>query len=221
MLEEFLAALREIDAAENVFSVGGDPAVPHGPYEDSLSLIESGVFQRYGVRHVSIARPPGRPPGGPDRRALVGAREQVRRAGEAADPGRGAHPGRVRRGPGARLAGGGAPARGGTPGPGRRARARPASRGCSGSPPRLGVSTSATIAKKYGFSMTNLLGKAGPDKFIRELQDGLRPGQARRGEAALLHVRRLQVDRRVDRQLPPGVLARSCEFAWPSICGPS
>src|ERR1700685_3028452 len=58
MLEEFLAALREIDAAENVFSVGGDPAVPHGPYEDSLSLIESGVFQRYGGKHVSIAGHP-------------------------------------------------------------------------------------------------------------------------------------------------------------------
>src|ERR1700678_1579832 len=51
-LEEFLAALRVVDAAENVFAVGGDPAVPLGPYEDSLSLIESGVFQQYGVRAV-------------------------------------------------------------------------------------------------------------------------------------------------------------------------
>jgi len=42
---------------------------------------------------------------------------------------------------------------------------------------RLGISTSATIAKKYGLSVTNLLSKAGPDKFIRDLQAGLDPGK--------------------------------------------
>ena len=99
------------------------------------------------------------------------------------------------------------PVRVGVPGP-------TSIKGLLGFASRLGVSTSATIAKKYGFSMTNLLGKAGPDKFIRELAGRPRPGQARRGEAALLHLRRLQVDRRVDRQLPPGVLAA----AFVSIC---
>ena len=175
MLEEFLAALREIDAAENVFSVGGDPAVPHGPYEDSLSLIESGVFQRYGVKHVSVA---ATRPTTPRSRSTCsgGAREQVGRAVEAADPRRGLTQvefdmdrvldwlEEVRR-RGVEL-----PVRVGVPGP-------TSIKGLLGFASRLGVSTSATIAKKYGFSMTNLLGKAGPDKFIRELQDGLDPAK--------------------------------------------
>jgi methylenetetrahydrofolate reductase (NADPH) len=42
---------------------------------------------------------------------------------------------------------------------------------------RLGISTSATIAKKYGLSVTNLLGKAGPENFIRDLQSGLDPAK--------------------------------------------
>ena len=42
---------------------------------------------------------------------------------------------------------------------------------------RLGISTSTTIAKKYGLSVANLLGKAGPENFIRDLQAGLDPGQ--------------------------------------------
>jgi len=48
---------------------------------------------------------------------------------------------------------------------------------------RLGLSTSTTIAKKYGLSVTNLLGKAGPDRFIRDLQAGLDP--AKHGEVKL------------------------------------
>jgi methylenetetrahydrofolate reductase (NADPH) len=42
---------------------------------------------------------------------------------------------------------------------------------------RLGISTSTTIAKKYGLSVTNLLGKAGPENFIRDLQAGLDPAK--------------------------------------------
>jgi methylenetetrahydrofolate reductase (NADPH) len=48
---------------------------------------------------------------------------------------------------------------------------------------RLGVATSATIAKKYGLSVTNLLGKAGPDRFIRDLAAALDP--AKHGEVKL------------------------------------
>ena len=62
-LEEFLTALRAIDATETLFAVGGDPAVPLGPYEDSLALIESGVLQQYGAKHISIG---GYPNGHPD-----------------------------------------------------------------------------------------------------------------------------------------------------------
>ena len=134
-LEEFLSALRAIDATEFVFAVGGDPAVPLGPYEDSLALIESGLLQQYGVKHVSIG---GYPDGHPDIPAdvLWSALESKSAALAKLQTARcGADPGRVRRGAGAELGGGGPPARRGAPGPGRGARARPASRGCSGSPP--------------------------------------------------------------------------------------
>src|SRR5882724_4596456 len=48
MLEEFLAALQADGTGENVFVVGGDPDTPHGPFEDALAVIESGLLQRYG-----------------------------------------------------------------------------------------------------------------------------------------------------------------------------
>jgi methylenetetrahydrofolate reductase (NADPH) len=50
-------------------------------------------------------------------------------------------------------------------------------KGLLGFASRLGISTSHTIAKKYGFSMTNLLGKAGPETFIRGLEAGLDPAK--------------------------------------------
>src|ERR1700756_2013950 len=39
MLEEYLSALRDIGAAENVLIVGGAPTEPMGPYEESLAVI--------------------------------------------------------------------------------------------------------------------------------------------------------------------------------------
>jgi methylenetetrahydrofolate reductase (NADPH) len=175
-LEEFLAALRVVDATESVFAVGGDPAVPLGPYEDSLSVIESGVLQRYGVRHVSIG---GYPDGHPDIAADVLWSHLEKKAGalsQADLPGAvitqvefDAH--RVLgwleevREHGVEL-----PVRVGVPGPA-------SVKLLLGFASRLGISTSATIAKKYGLSVTNLLGKAGPENFIRHLADGLDPGK--------------------------------------------
>jgi methylenetetrahydrofolate reductase (NADPH) len=42
---------------------------------------------------------------------------------------------------------------------------------------RFGVGTTAGIARKYGISLTNLMGTAGPDQFIRSLADGYDPGR--------------------------------------------
>jgi methylenetetrahydrofolate reductase (NADPH) len=182
MLEEFLEALRGVDATENVFAVGGDPPAPHGPYEDALALIESGLFQQYGVRHISIAGHPDRHPDVPTDvlwSALEAKSAALAKLGV---------PGTVLtqvefdvdrvlawleevRGHGVDL-----PVRIGVPGP-------TSVRALLGFASRLGVSTSTSIAKKYGFSVTNLLGKAGPDTFIRDLQAGLDP--ARHGEVGL------------------------------------
>jgi methylenetetrahydrofolate reductase (NADPH) len=176
MLEEFLTALRAIDATEHVFSVGGDPAVPMGPYEDSLAVIESGVLQQYGVRDISVG---GYPDGHPDiaTDVLWSALEK-----KAAALSRLEIPGTVItqvdfdvdrvlswvaevREHGVEL-----PIRVGVPGPA-------SVKLLLGFASRLGISTSATIAKKYGLSVTNLLGKAGPDRFIRDLAAGLDPGK--------------------------------------------
>jgi methylenetetrahydrofolate reductase (NADPH) len=176
MLEEFLTGLRDVGATENVFSVGGDPAVPLGPYEDSLALIESGMLQQYGVKHVSIG---GYPDGHPDiaTDVLWSALEKKAAALSRLDL-----PGAVItqvdfdvdrvlswvaevREHGVEL-----PIRVGVPGPA-------SVKLLLGFAGRLGISTSTTIAKKYGLSVTNLLTKAGPENFIRDLRAGLDPGQ--------------------------------------------
>jgi methylenetetrahydrofolate reductase (NADPH) len=38
---------------------------------------------------------------------------------------------------------------------------------------RCGVGASATVMKKYGISLTNLLGTAGPDKLVNDFTKGL------------------------------------------------
>ncbi|MFJ4963365.1 methylenetetrahydrofolate reductase [Streptomyces sp. NPDC088729] len=173
-LDAFLAALRSDGTADNVFVVGGDPATPHGPYDDSLALIRSGALRAHGVRHVGIS---GYPEGHPaialpvlwsameDKTAALAGDDLsgdiITQFGFDADPvlawveevrGRGID----------------APVRIGVPGPAgiRRLLTYAA---------RFGVGTSASIARKYGFSITNLMGTAGPDRFIRALAGGYDP----------------------------------------------
>jgi methylenetetrahydrofolate reductase (NADPH) len=175
-LEEFLAALRVIGATESVFAVGGDPESPMGPYEDSLSLIESGLLLEYGTRDVSVG---GYPDGHPgiaadvlwshlEKKAAALSRLQV--------------PGSIItqvefdadrvlswlaevREHGVEL-----PVRIGVPGPA-------SVRLLLGFASRLGISTSAAIARKYGLSVTSLLHKAGPEQFLLDLTAGYDPGK--------------------------------------------
>ncbi|MER7183376.1 methylenetetrahydrofolate reductase [Streptomyces hyaluromycini] len=177
--EGFLAGLRADGTCDNVFTVGGDPARPEGPYEDSLSLIESGLLNEFGVRHVGIS---GYPEGHPaitedvlwsalrDKSAALAARgldgSVITQFGFDVDPVL-AWIERVR---GMDIA---LPVRIGVPGPAgvRRLLSYAA---------RFGVGTSAAIARKYGLSLTNLMGTAGPDRFLRALAEGYDP--ARHGE---------------------------------------
>ncbi len=70
---------------------------------------------------------------------------------------------------------------------------------------RFGIGANAMIVKKYGFSLTNLMGTAGPDKFVTDLsamlaetrRRGARGRDDRPREAPLLHVRRPPRDRRL------------------------
>lgn len=173
-LEEFLAALRSDDTVDNVFVVGGDPTASHGPYEDSLALISSGLLQDYGVRHVGISGYPEGHPAIPtpllwtaveDKTAALAQQrltgdiitqfgfdvtpaltwvEEIRRRGIDT------------------------PVRIGVPGPAGIKRLMTYAT-------RFGVGTSTSIVKKYGFSLTNLMGTTGPDRFIRALAEGYEP----------------------------------------------
>jgi methylenetetrahydrofolate reductase (NADPH) len=167
-LEEFLGRLQEVGATEHVFSVGGDPAVPEGPYPDSLSVIRTGILQKYGVREVSIA---GYPEGHPDIkddvlwRHLEDKSAALKEQGLDAviltqfsfdtDPVMGWIKDVRSRGIDTEI-------RIGTPGPAGIKRLLGFAR-------RFGIGANAMIVKKYGFSLTNLMGTAGPDRFVSDL----------------------------------------------------
>lgn len=173
-LEEFLSALQGVGATEELFVVGGDPATPEGPYEDSLAVICSGLLQRYGVQRVSVS---GYPEGHPDIgdpvlwQALEGKHAALREQ---------QLPGTVITQFGfdadavltylaaVRARGVDLPVRVGVPGPAGIKR-------LLGYAKRFGVGTSAGIAKKYGLSLTNLLGTAGPDRFLEAMAAQLDP----------------------------------------------
>jgi methylenetetrahydrofolate reductase (NADPH) len=173
-LEEFLAALQAVGATKSVFAVGGDPNPPFGPYEDSLQVIRTGLLPKYGVEHVSIA---GYPEGHPDISdeqlwsALTGKVAALADAGLDAtvltqflfdvD----AAVSWIER---VREHGVDTFIRIGVPGPAGIKRLL----SFAG---RFGIGANAMIVKKYGFSLTNLLGTAGPEKFITELADKLTP----------------------------------------------
>ncbi len=181
-LAEFLAALRGADSVGDVFVVGGDPAVPAGPYADSESVIRSGLLAEYGVRHVSIA---GYPEGHPDIPEDVLWRALEAKASALADQGIG---GTIMTQFGfdeapvlawideVRARGIALPIRIGVPGPAGVKRLLGFAR-------RFGIGANATIVKKYGFSLANLLGTAGPDRFIGALAAAYDP--ARHGDVKL------------------------------------
>jgi methylenetetrahydrofolate reductase (NADPH) len=167
-LEEFLGRLQEVDATEHVFVVGGDPSTPEGPYEDSYDVIRTGLLKDFGVRSVSIA---GYPEGHPDIsseklwQALDDKSLSLKQQGLDAtiltqfafdtDP--------VEAWIDAvRARGIATPIRIGTPGPAGIKRLLGFAR-------RFGIGANAMIVKKYGFSLTNLMGTAGPDKFVTDL----------------------------------------------------
>ncbi|UKA71112.1 methylenetetrahydrofolate reductase [Arthrobacter sp. FW306-06-A] len=167
-LEKFLQRLQEVGAAEHVFVVGGDPAEPEGPYGDSLALINTGLLPQFGVREVGIG---GYPEGHPDipKDTLWRALEDKTAALAAQDLGAfiitqfafdtGPVAGWIEE---VRARGIKAPIRVGTPGPAGVKRLLGFAR-------RFGVGANAMIVKKYGFSLTNLMGDAGPDRFVNDL----------------------------------------------------
>jgi len=173
-LDDLLAGLAVAGCADNLLVIAGDPAVPDGPFEDALAVIESGILERHGVRHVAISGyPEGHPAIADDvlwaavtdkaaalrRRGLDGS--VVTQFGFDADA-------VLTWLEEARDRGVDLPVRVGVPGPAGVKR-------LLGFATRFGVRTSTGIARKYGLSLANLAGTAGPDRFIRRFAEGYQP----------------------------------------------
>jgi methylenetetrahydrofolate reductase (NADPH) len=152
--------------------VGGDPATPAGPYADSLALLKSGVLERHTIRQVGIvAYPEGHPKIDADTlwRALSWKHAFLKDAGCTveittqfgfdADA-------IVRWIERLRAEGINTPVRIGVPGPADVGKLLRYAR-------QFGVITSAGIVRRYGLSLTNLLQRVGPDRFVERLALGL------------------------------------------------
>jgi methylenetetrahydrofolate reductase (NADPH) len=175
-LEAFLARLAADAAVNRVVVVGGDPSEPMGPFPGALEVIESGLLEAHGVQHVSIG---GYPEGHPDISGPVLWRALEDKSAALAERGLGGSiitqfgfdaDAVLRwidevRGRGIKL-----PIRVGVPGPAGVRRLLKYAK-------RFGASTSASIVQKYGLSLTNLVGSAGPDRFVRDLAARLDPGE--------------------------------------------
>ncbi|HKY82582.1 MAG TPA: methylenetetrahydrofolate reductase [Sphingobium sp.] len=179
---ELLGALQTDVGVEQCFVVAGDPPVPAGPYEDAMAIIRSGLLQKYGIRKVGIG---GYPEGHPDIsqealwQALLDKSAALKSAGLDAEIvtqfGFDAEPvlhwlDRLR------DAGIDAPVRVGLPGP---ASVKTLLRFAG----RCGVSASTAVLRKYGISVTRLLGTSGPDRLLANLEAELAP--ARHGDVGI------------------------------------
>ena len=163
--DDYLEAVVAEAGVSRCFIVAGDPPAPEGPYFDTMALIRTGAFERAGIRAIGIG---GHPEGHPNMTAaeawtvLEAKLAEIDRRGMAGlvvtqfgfDPG--AFLAWLKE---ARRRGIDTPIRIGIPGPAgiKRLLAYAA---------RCGVGASTSVLKKYGISVTNLLGTAGPDKLV-------------------------------------------------------
>jgi methylenetetrahydrofolate reductase (NADPH) len=170
--EAYLRAVVEQAGVRRCFVVAGDPAEPVGPYFDTSAMLATGAFERSGIQAIGIG---GHPDGHPNM-----TREQcwsVIEKKTADITARGMAPLIVTQfgfDPDAVLAwlmelrqrGIDVPVRLGVPGPAGIRRLLTFAARC-------GVSASTAVLKKYGISVTNLLGNAGPDKLVDTFARGL------------------------------------------------
>lgn len=163
--ESYLQAVVRDAGVERCFIVAGDPAEPQGPFFDTSALIATGAFERAGIKAIGVG---GHPEGHPvmtDQQCwdvLASKVAEIEKRGMAPlvvtqfgfDPD--AFLGWLKE---ARQRGIDTPIRIGIPGPaGIKTLLRFAA--------RCGVGASASVMAKYGLSITNLLGSAGPDKLV-------------------------------------------------------
>jgi methylenetetrahydrofolate reductase (NADPH) len=171
-LDQYLSDITSKAGVKRVFIIAGDPPEPEGPYSTSLDIIETGLLEKHGIEIVGIG---GHPEGHPNNTPAQLWDWMERKI--AAIRSRGMVPlvvtqfafddeaiiGWVKE---MRSRGIDVPVRLGVPGPAGIKR-------LLGFAKRCGVGVSASVTMKYGFSITNLLGSAGPDKLVAALDKGL------------------------------------------------
>lgn len=170
----YLAAAVAEAGVKRCFVIAGDPSEPEGPFSDSTALIGSGTFEQHGISAIGVG---GHPEGHPNMSkeqcwdVLEGKCAEIQRRGMAPlivtqfvfdadivlewleD---------------LRARGIEAPVRVGVPGPaGIKTLMRFAA--------RCGVGASTAVLAKYGISITQLLGSAGPDKLVNRFASRLGP----------------------------------------------
>ena len=168
--ESYLQAVVQQAKVRRCFVIAGDRDTPAGPFADSSALIATGCFEKAGVKAIGIA---GHPDGHPNMSAEQRWDVLSKKAADIEH--RGMAPLIVTQfsfDAGSLLAwlkelrerGLGMPVRVGVPGPaGIKTLLRFAA--------RCGVEASASVMAKYGLSITQLLGTAGPDRLVDALSE--------------------------------------------------
>lgn len=167
-LDRILERLSAEGLSEQVFLIGGDPRRPVGPFDSALDVIQTGALAAAGVREVGIAGYPEGHPQIADDRLMPSLMDKV-----AALRKQGIAPSVITQfgfdeGPilswleQVRKKGVDCLVRIGVPGPTNAKRLMGYAR-------RFGVVTSAGIVRKYGSSMVNLIGNAGPEGLLERL----------------------------------------------------
>jgi len=173
-LDQYLGDITTKAGVKRVFIIAGDPPEPEGPFQDSLQIIETGLLEKHGIEIVGIGGHPEGHPNVSKPDLWVWMENKI-----AALRARGLTPLVVTQFAfddeaivewlkEMRARGIDVPVRIGVPGPAGIKR-------LLGFAKRCGVGASASVMKKYGISLTNLIGSAGPDKLVDSLDKGITP----------------------------------------------
>lgn len=167
-LDTYLHDVTTKAGVKRCFIIAGDPSEPEGPYSNSLDIIESGLLEKHGIEIIGVG---GHPEGHPNNSAedlwvwMQKKIDAVRAHGMVPlvvtqfafdDDAIVAWLAEMR------DRGIDVPVRLGVPGPAGIKR-------LLGFAKRCGVGASASVMKKYGVSLSNLMGNAGPDKLVDSL----------------------------------------------------
>jgi methylenetetrahydrofolate reductase (NADPH) len=176
--EEYLEAVVARAGVRRCFVIAGDPPSPEGPFADSTALLATGAFERAGIAAIGVGgHPEGHPVMSRDEcwRVLEAKLEDIDRRGMAGlvvtqfgfDPD--AVLGWLAE---LRRRGIDTPVRIGIPGPASIAALLRFAARC-------GVGASASVMKKYGVSLGQLIGSAGPDRLVDAFAGQLGPDHGR------------------------------------------